>query len=200
LITRDYSCESSRVSSIRIFILGTLEQRGPMHGHQLRLLAEEEHVSLWTDITVGSLYGAIKRLAAEELIEEIRVERAGAYPQRQVWAITDAGREALGGLRLRVLREIVIKPDPFDVAMARLDPEHLDDLPAIVAGRIASLLGMLTEWEAHSAAIDRYLTVSERRIMKHRADRLRAEIAWHEELSAELPEIVSDERARRGTI
>ena len=41
-----------------------------MHGHQLRLLAEEEHVALWTDITVGSLYGAIKRLAAEELIEE----------------------------------------------------------------------------------------------------------------------------------
>jgi DNA-binding PadR family transcriptional regulator len=47
-----------------------------MHGHQLRLLAEEEHVALWTDITVGSLYGAIKRLAAEELIEEVRVERA----------------------------------------------------------------------------------------------------------------------------
>jgi hypothetical protein len=42
-----------------------------MHGHQLRLLAEEEHVALWTDITVGSLYGAIKRLAAEELNEEV---------------------------------------------------------------------------------------------------------------------------------
>jgi DNA-binding PadR family transcriptional regulator len=39
-------------------------------------------VALWTDITVGSLYGAINRLAAEELIEEVRVERAGAYPQR----------------------------------------------------------------------------------------------------------------------
>jgi DNA-binding PadR family transcriptional regulator len=187
------------VSSIRIFILGALEQRGPMHGHQLRLLAEEEHVAMWTDITVGSLYGAIKRLAAEELIEEIRVERPGAYPQRQVWAITEAGREAVGGLRLRALREIVIKPDPFDVAMTRLDPEHLDDLPAIISGRIASLSAMLTQWEAHSTAIDRYLTVSERKILTHRADRLRAEIAWHEELSAELPEIISDERARRVT-
>lgn len=29
-----------------------------MHGHQLRLLAEEEHIDLWTDITVGGLYGA----------------------------------------------------------------------------------------------------------------------------------------------
>jgi DNA-binding PadR family transcriptional regulator len=170
-----------------------------MHGHQLRLLAEEEHVALWTDITVGGLYGAIKRLAAEELIEEIRVERAGGYPQRQVWAITDLGREALGGLRLRALREIVVRPDPFDLAMTRLDPDHLDDLPATIAARIALLTAMLTEWEAHAAAIERYLTVSEKAIMTHRADRLRGEIAWHEKLSAELPAIISDERASRGT-
>lgn len=168
-----------------------------MHGHQLRLLAEEEHVALWTDITVGSLYGAIKRLAAEELIEEVRVERSGAYPQRQVWAITDAGREALGGLRLRALRDIVIKPDPFDIAMTRLDDAHLDDLPAIITARIASLSATLEQWEAHAHAIDRYLSVSERIVMKHRADRLRAEIAWHEELLAALPEIVADHRARR---
>ena len=168
-----------------------------MHGHQFRLLAEEEHVALWTDITVGSLYGAIKRLAAEELIEEVRVERSGAYPQRQVWAITDAGREALGGLRLRALRDIVIKPDPFDIAMTRLDDAHLEDLPAIITARIASLSATLEQWEAHANAIDRYLSVSERIVMKHRADRLRAEIAWHDELLAALPEIVADHRARR---
>jgi DNA-binding PadR family transcriptional regulator len=168
-----------------------------MHGHQLRLLAEEEHVGLWTDITVGALYGAIKRLGAEELIEEIRVERAGTYPPRQVWALTDAGREALGALRLKGLRTIVIKPDPFDLAMTRLSLEHLDDLPAIIAARTASLSAMLTEWEAHAATIDRYLTASEKLAIKHRTDRLRTEITWHEELSAALPKIISDERARR---
>ena len=168
-----------------------------MHGHQLRLLAEKEHVGLWTDITVGGLYGAIKRLAAEDLIEEVRVERAGAYPQRQVWAITEAGREALGSLRLGGLREIVVKPDPFDLAMTRLHPDHLDDLPQIIAARIASLAGMLAEWEAHAATIDRYLTASEKFMIKHRVDRLRAEIAWHEELYAVLPQIVADERVRR---
>ena len=162
-----------------------------MHGHQLRLLAEEEHVGLWTDITVGGLYGAIKRLATEDLIEEIRVERAGAYPERQVWAVTDAGREAVGALRLRALREIVIKPDPFDLAITRLHPDHLGDLPAVIAARIGSLNAMLTEWEAHAATIDRYLTAAERLVMKHRADRLRTEIAWHEELSEALPAIIS---------
>ncbi|OBG93358.1 hypothetical protein A9X05_09755 [Mycobacterium sp. E3298] len=183
------------MSSIRIFILAGLEERGPMHGHQLRLLAEEEHVALWTDITVGALYGAIKRLAAEDLIEEVRVERSGAYPQRQIWAITGAGREALGGLRLRALREIVIKPDPFDLAITRLQPDHLGDLPATIAARITSLSAMLAEWEAHAAAIDRYLTLAEKLVMKHRADRLRAEIGWHEELSAALPAIVAGRHA-----
>jgi DNA-binding PadR family transcriptional regulator len=182
------------VSSIRIFILAALEESGPMHGHQLRLLAEEEHVGLWTDITVGGLYGAIKRLAAEELIEEVRIERAGAYPPRQVWAISDAGREAVGALRLRALREIVIKPDPFDLAITRVHQDHLGDLPAIITARIGSLRAMLTEWEAHAATIDRYLTTAEKLVMKHRAGRLRAEIAWHEELSEALPEIAANAR------
>jgi DNA-binding PadR family transcriptional regulator len=198
LALRDYLCKSSSVSSIRIFILGSLEQRGPMHGHQLRLLAEQEHVAMWTDITVGGLYGALKRLATENLIEQIRVEQAGSYPPRQIWSITDAGREALGALRMRALSDIVVKPDPFDLAMTRLDPDHLADLPVTIAARITSLSAMLTEWEARAAAADRYLTLSEKLMVKHRLDRLRAEILWHQELADQLPEIIADEQARTG--
>ncbi|GLP76589.1 hypothetical protein TUM20983_36990 [Mycobacterium antarcticum] len=169
-----------------------------MHGHQLRLLAEQEHVDVWTDITAGSLYGAIKRLATEELIEEIRVERHGGYPQRQVWAITEAGREALAGLRFRGLREIVVRPDPFDLAMTRLDQDHLDDLSATITARVASFRAMLQDHEDHAAAIAGYLTLSEQVVIKHRADRLRAEITWHQELGDHLPDIIADEQARRG--
>ncbi|RYF55207.1 MAG: PadR family transcriptional regulator, partial [Comamonadaceae bacterium] len=46
------------MSSIRVFLLGSLAERGPMHGHQLRLLAEKEHVAMWTDFGVGAIYGA----------------------------------------------------------------------------------------------------------------------------------------------
>jgi DNA-binding PadR family transcriptional regulator len=169
-----------------------------MHGHQLRLLAEQEHVAMWTDITVGGLYGALKRLATEDLIEQVRVEQTGSYPPRQIWSITDAGREALSSLRLRALSDIVIRPDPFDLAMTRLDPDHLVDLPATIAARITSLSAMLTEWEARAATADRYLTVAEKLMVKHRLDRLRTEITWHQELSDRLPEIIVDEQARKG--
>jgi DNA-binding PadR family transcriptional regulator len=187
------------MSSIRLFILGSLEQDGPMHGHQLRLLAEEEHVDSWTDISVGSLYGAIKRLAAEGLIEEVRTEREGAYPPRQIWQITQTGRAAAGVIRMAALREIVLKPDPFDLALTRLDPDHLDDLPSMIKARLAALRAKLADNEAHLTAIRRYLTVAEIHATDHRNARLRAEIGWHETLLADLPAIIADVRARHDT-
>lgn len=56
------------MSSIRLFILSSFAELGPMHGHRLRLTAEHNRVHLWTDITVGAVYGAMKRLALEGLL------------------------------------------------------------------------------------------------------------------------------------
>lgn len=185
------------MSSIRIFILGALADRGPMHGHQLGLLANEEHVSEWADISVGGLYGAIKRLAAENLIDEIPVEQAGNYPQRQVWDITEDGRRLLVSLQLSGLREIVLKPDPFDLVLTRLDPNHLDDLPAVVEARIASFEAMLAENETHQRSVARYLTVAEQVAMTHRTERLKAELRWHHQLADRVDDIIANERGRK---
>jgi DNA-binding PadR family transcriptional regulator len=168
-----------------------------MHGHQLRLLAEKEHVQEWTDITVGALYGAMKRLAAEDLIGEIRAEREGSYPERQVYAITPAGRVSLGVIRQDALREIVIKPDPFDLAMSRLDPTKMDDLDALLRARLGTLRAELDNYIAHTASIDKYLSLGESVVMQHRTERLRAEITWHEMLCNQLPAIIADESARK---
>lgn len=188
------------MSSIRLFILGALADEGEMHGHQLRQLAEKEHIDMWTDITVGALYGAIKRLAAEELIHEARVEREGSYPERQVWRITEAGSVALAGLRRSGLREIVIKPDPFDLAISRLDKTTLDEIPLAVEARLSALRTMIVQEEAHVAAITKYLTQVEVLVMHHRAERIRAEISWHEELLRQLPDILEDERSRSASL
>ncbi|GAA5226058.1 PadR family transcriptional regulator [Paeniglutamicibacter antarcticus] len=188
------------MSSIRIFILGALADRGAMHGHQLRLLATEEHVSEWADITVGGLYGAIKRLAAESLIEELRVEQPGNYPKRQVWGITENGRRVLVSLQLNGLREVMFKPDPFDLALTRLDFDHLENLPAIVEARIATFQGMLADQEAQRASVARYLTVAERIAMAHRTERLKTEIDWHRQLAERVGDIIADERNRKAIV
>lgn len=185
------------MSSIRLYILGALADEGDMHGHQLRQLAEKEHIDEWTDFSVGGLYGAIKRLASEGLIEEVRLEREGSYPERQVWGITTPGRIALGKLRYDGLTEIVVRADPFDLAVSRLDLTKLDEVPALVKNRLDRLRAALALDEAKIDSISRYLTPLELVVMTHRADHLRADIAWHEGLLSRLPELLAEELTRK---
>ena len=168
-----------------------------MHGHQLRLLAEKEHVQEWTDISVGALYGALKRMHADGLIEEVRAEREGSYPERQVYAITDAGRESLAVTKREALREIVVRADPFDLAMSRLDRERLDELEAVLAARLGTMRAMVADAEVHNASIAQYLTFTEKFVMDHKIERLRAEITWLNDLTKHLPEIIAAESARK---
>ncbi|MGW6130879.1 PadR family transcriptional regulator [Cellulomonas sp. NPDC055163] len=187
------------MSSIRLFILGSLRERGPMHGHALRLLAEQEHIDEWTDFGAGAIYGAIKRLATDGHIEELRVEREGNYPARSVYGLTDAGARALVELRRDGLETLVLRPDPVDLALVRLDPENLDAVRPTLESRLAELTSRRDAWSARLPEIRHYLSVMEAHVMRHRLFRLEAEIDWHEELLAALPEIIEDEKSRTGT-
>ncbi len=193
----DYSCKSSLMSSIRLYILGALATEGEMHGHQLRQLADKEYVTLWTDISVGALYGALKRMAQEGLIEEARIEREGGYPERQIWRITAEGRVALARLREEGLGEVVFRPDPFDLAMSRLDRDRLEEFPAVLELRLQRLRAMLARERAKIEEIAPNLSVNETFVARHRDARLEAEIAWHESLLERLPEILADEKRRQ---
>ena len=186
------------MSSIRLFILGSLDERGEMHGHAIRLLAEEEHIDNWTDFGPGAIYGAIKRLSAEGLIEVVRTEREGNYPERQVYGITAAGTAALAELRRNGLEQIVYRHDPVDLALARLDPNGLDAVGGVLQTRLDELRAMQAHTEQHVERIHKYLTPMETQVMRHQYHRLSGEIAWHEELIANLPAIIDDEKSRKG--
>jgi len=187
------------VSSIRLYILDGLARRGEMHGHQLRLLGEQEHVHLWTDFSVGALYGALKRLATEGLLAEVRVEREGSYPERQVYGITPAGREVLDGLHRQHLEQVAFRPDPFDLALSRPDPTRLDELPGALEVRLAALRALLEDTERQNERARPYLSLGETHALLHREHRLRAEIAWHTDLVSALPAVIADERLRSQT-
>jgi DNA-binding PadR family transcriptional regulator len=79
------------MNSTRLFILGSLTRRGPMHGHQIRRAAQVDRTELWADVKPGSLYGALHRMAAEGVIEAVRTEREGNLPARTIYAITEEG-------------------------------------------------------------------------------------------------------------
>ncbi|GAB2475584.1 PadR family transcriptional regulator [Xylanimonas ulmi] len=185
------------MSTIRLFILDSLARHGPMHGHQMRALAEQEHIDEWTDITVGGLYGALKRLEAEGLVRAVRTEREGNYPRRRVLDVTDAGRAALAELHAQALTAVGLRPDPADYPLARPQPDRLADLEAVVNDRLTQLRALAAAHERQMLAIDQYLTVAERVTLSHTTDRLQAEIVFHERLLAAVPEIVADELSRK---
>ncbi|CAN5182173.1 PadR family transcriptional regulator [soil metagenome] len=185
------------MSAIRLYVLGALAERGEMHGHALRMLAEQEHIDEWTDFTVGAVYGVLKRMSADGLIRVVRVEREGNYPERQVYGITESGEAALAAFRRQYLTEIDLRPDSFDLALGTLDPELLDDLAETIAGRLAELRRRVADEVEHNTTIDKYLWLSEQWAVGHELAKLEGEIAWHEKLLAAVPEIIIDERARR---
>ena len=172
-----------------------------MHGHQLRQLAEKEHVDEWTDIIGRRALRRAQAAAAEGLIEEVRVEREGAYPERQVWGITDAGPDRA---RQAALRRADAR------SSSRADPVRPRRQPARPRRSSTSCPTLLAE-PARPAprdarrrtrrSTDSHLASTSPRssctVMTHKADRLRAEIAWHEKLLARLPELLAEERTER---
>jgi len=183
------------MSSIRLFILSSFADFGPMHGHLVRNLAEKMKVPLWTDISVGAVYGAMKRLAAEGLLREQRSEREGNRPTRQIYEITDEGRRVLDELRREGLREVQLKPDPFDLALTRMDAKTQKQFPAIIAERLKNVRAVLAERKRMHEEIRAHVGPSKQWAFRHGDYRLEAEIAYLTDLLKDAKAIVSEDRA-----
>jgi len=182
------------VSSIRVFILGTLAASGPLHGHQIRHEAQVDHTELWADVRVGSLYGALKRLASEGLVREVRTERVGNRPERTVYEITREGRRALAVVRDQALRQLDHHNDPFDLALTQSRDLPEETLTQIAENRLAGLRVLAQSMRLQAEAADIHLNEAERMIIRHQLERVAAEIRWHEELIARMPKIAADFR------
>jgi DNA-binding PadR family transcriptional regulator len=170
------------MSVSRLFVLSTLAERGPMHGHQMRLQAAEDRTEQWMDITPGALYGVLSRLVREGLVAEIRTERRGSYPQRTVYEITADGRRALRTLCDQMLRTVVLGNNPFDLALAHSGAVAEETLREIVRARLLELNSRLADAESQLSAALPWLSTVERAVCEHQIDRLHTEIRWHERL------------------
>jgi DNA-binding PadR family transcriptional regulator len=182
------------MSSIRLFILSSFAEHGPMHGHRLRLEAERRKVHLWTDITVGAVYGAMKRLEAEGLLKESGREQEGNRPTRQLYEITEDGRLALALERRDGLGDVWFRFDPFDLALTQLDPDTLKRLPATLEGRLAKVQAMLAESRRVNAESRAHVSAAKQWALRHTEYRLKAEADYLADLVAAAPDIVADEK------
>ena len=91
------------MSATRLLILGAIIERGSAHGYQVRKDLESWQVELWGNIGQGSVYHALRRLAADGLIDRTESEQSGEGPARVEYAVTDAGRAEFVTLLERAL-------------------------------------------------------------------------------------------------
>jgi DNA-binding PadR family transcriptional regulator len=185
------------MSTTRILVLGLLAVRGPMHGHQLRRVAEMINIESWGDVKVGALYGAIHRLEAEELIRPIRSEQEGRFPARTVYAITDDGRQELAILRSRALQEARLAPDPFDVALTFVDAP-LHEVEPLLAQRRATLAGQLDGLVSERERLEAlgHLPRLSSLVFRHGEARLRAELGYLDEIAPLLGAALAERDAQ----
>ncbi|MEI9993890.1 MAG: PadR family transcriptional regulator [Rhizomicrobium sp.] len=180
------------MSSIRLFVLSTVAELGPVHGHLIRLMAERMQAPVWTDISVGAIYGAINRMATEGLLRETAQERAGNRPTRQLYEITDEGRRTLDALRREGLSEIWFKPDPFDLALTRMDRKTTKALPTIIGKRLEAVRAMLAERRKVTEAVRPNVGLAKLWVLRHSEYRLEAEVAYLTDLLKSANDIAND--------
>jgi DNA-binding PadR family transcriptional regulator len=78
--------------NVRTICLAILYE-GEATGYEIRKLSVEGEYSYFIDASFGSIYPALAKLEAENLVTS-RVEQQDGKPAKKVYAITDAGRRA----------------------------------------------------------------------------------------------------------
>jgi len=95
-----------RLTSVGIAILALLV-REPLHPYEMRHRIRVQELDRIMKFPHGTLYSTVERLAADELIEPVEVNREGRRPERTVYQVTDAGRDQLtDALRDGLMRSV----------------------------------------------------------------------------------------------
>ncbi|MEV6210109.1 PadR family transcriptional regulator [Kitasatospora sp. NPDC051914] len=182
-------------------VLGTLQNSGPLHGHEIRRIAEVTSVSSWGGVSVGALYRELRTMDETGQVESVRTEQVGRRPARTVYRITAQGETELRTLREEAVTEIHHGTDPFGVALLFTRTDDLPTLLGLLKRRREALRvlrdGIAAEGEAlHSAGAIGPLDAV---MFRRRVIQLDAELAWQDDLDRVIEQAVADASGPRPT-
>ncbi|WP_327588472.1 PadR family transcriptional regulator [Nonomuraea sp. NBC_00507] len=113
------------MKSVRLLVLGALRRRGRAHGYQVRVDLESWGAHEWSTATSGSVYHALKSMAAQGLLvthETVPSEAGG--PPRIEYELTDKGEQEYFTLLSRALADREPSLDVLGAAVGLIE-----DLP-----------------------------------------------------------------------
>jgi DNA-binding PadR family transcriptional regulator len=158
-----------------------------MHAYRMQKLIEAEGKNRVVNVrSRASLYQAIDRLVRHGLVRVVETQRVEGYPDRIVYAITDAGREAARTWLREMLHTTGDEYPEFILAVSLLFALEPDDARAQLELREQRLAAVLAETESElanaPAGLPRLFLLEE----EYRKAVLEAELGWLRGVIADL--------------
>lgn len=160
-----------------LYILGVLH-RGDFHPYEIRRRLTQAMIECFTDVDVGTLYYAVRQLAAGGLVTAVAHQRVARGGMRTVYRITPRGRARFRELLHAQfaaegdLRETLYGPMLFlHLADLRLAAEALRTQIERQKARLAEIRKLRRQWAATLATGSRHL-------MQHMAEQCRLDLRW----------------------
>jgi DNA-binding PadR family transcriptional regulator len=164
-------------SSLGLIVLWLLVE-GPKHVYRMQKLIEEQGKDRVVNVrSRASIYQTIERLMRLGFVEVQETVRSEGYPDRIVYAITDAGREAARVWLREMLAEAAGEYPDFIAAVSILFGLEPDDARAQLERRAAQLAGALADTDAQlqgNPDLPRLFLLEE----EYRKAVLTAQLAW----------------------
>jgi DNA-binding PadR family transcriptional regulator len=178
ILTMANEIKLPRRSALGLIVLWQLFE-GPMHVYRMQKLFEAQGKSNVVNLrSRASLYQTIERLVRYDLVEVAEVVRSEGYPDRTVYAITDAGREVARAWLREMLSSTEDEYPEFIAALSilfGLPPEEAQAELELRAQKLtAALSDARSELANAPAGLPRLFLLEE----EYRAAMLDAELAW----------------------
>lgn len=173
--------------SVRNTLLGLLAQR-PRHGYDLHGAFEAiaGGRELWT-LKPAQVYSTLGRLEESGLIVPERVEQ-GAGPEKQIYAITPAGRVELAEWLLTPVASQHQRNEFFLKLMLSVATSVTDPY-AVIRSQRAGLFHDLHALTRRRSAVDRSSALAAALLLEQAAMHVEADLRWLDMLEARLDEI-----------
>ncbi|MEU5692073.1 helix-turn-helix transcriptional regulator [Actinosynnema sp. NPDC020468] len=177
---------AATLTPLGVAVLELLHER-PMHPYEMAQLMRERYVDSRVKVRAGSLYHTVERLQGCGFIEVVDTTRDGRRPERTVYGMTPAGRDAFEQRGRELLGDLVPEYPAFlsglavvhelgrDIALLELE-HRLLRLRAMVAADQAVVRGLEQDGTPEVFWLDWRYTTARRAF----------ELAWTEKLVDDL--------------
>jgi len=178
--------ETAELSPLALSVLELLDER-PMHPYELASIMRERHHDEFIRLNFGSLYHTVDTLERSGWIVPAEREKEGRRPERTIYRLSPAGREALVG----AISEIIARPrrEFLHFSAGLMFMHHLDPNRAaeLLEERASALHAVVTKL---SHILDELLASGHGRLalieLEHKIALIESERAWVKKLAREI--------------